>query len=80
MHISVSVFINDENGLHEDFDKWLEKLAPYTPADQYKLNRTGVEDNEDTHLKLQVMVDMALLPLQMANWILVHGSRYFIVN
>jgi secondary thiamine-phosphate synthase enzyme len=55
MHISASVFINDdENGLHEDFDKWLEKLAPYAPTDQYNHNRTG-EDNADAHLKRQVM-------------------------
>jgi secondary thiamine-phosphate synthase enzyme len=55
MHISASVFINDdENGLHEDFDKWLEKLAPYAPIVQYNHNRTG-EDNADAHLKRQVM-------------------------
>jgi secondary thiamine-phosphate synthase enzyme len=55
MHISASVFINDdENGLHEDFDKWLEKLAPYAPIGQYSHNRTG-EDNADAHLKRQVM-------------------------
>lgn len=54
MHISASVFINDdESGLHDDFDRWLEKLAPYTP-DKYKHNRTG-EDNADAHLKRQIM-------------------------
>jgi secondary thiamine-phosphate synthase enzyme len=54
MHISASVFINDdESGLHDDFDRWLEKLAPYTP-EQYKHNRTG-EDNADAHLKRQIM-------------------------
>jgi secondary thiamine-phosphate synthase enzyme len=54
MHISASVFINDdESGLHDDFDKWLEKLAPYAP-DEYKHNRTG-EDNADAHLKRQLM-------------------------
>lgn len=54
MHISASVFINDdESGLHQDFDKWLEKLAPYSPA-SYLHNRTG-EDNADAHLKRQVM-------------------------
>lgn len=54
MHISASVFINDdESGLHDDFDLWLEKLAPYTP-EQYKHNRTG-EDNADAHLKRQIM-------------------------
>jgi secondary thiamine-phosphate synthase enzyme len=54
MHISSSVFINDdESGLHKDFDRWLEKLAPYSP-EQYLHNRTG-EDNADAHLKRQVM-------------------------
>jgi secondary thiamine-phosphate synthase enzyme len=54
MHISASVFINDdEGGLHRDFEKWLEKLAPYSP-ESYMHNRTG-EDNADAHLKRQVM-------------------------
>lgn len=54
MHISASVFINDdEGGLHQDFDKWLENLAPYSP-ESYMHNRTG-EDNADAHLKRQVM-------------------------
>jgi secondary thiamine-phosphate synthase enzyme len=55
MHITASVFINDnENGLHQDFDKWLEKLAPHAPTSQYKHNETG-EDNADAHLKRQIM-------------------------
>ena len=55
MHISASVFINDdEHGLHQDFEKWLEKLAPHEPVDQYRHNDTG-EDNADAHLKRQVM-------------------------
>lgn len=55
MHISASVFINDdERGLHHDFDAWLEKLAPHAPISQYHHNRTG-EDNADAHLKRQVM-------------------------
>jgi secondary thiamine-phosphate synthase enzyme len=55
MHITASVFINDnENGLHQDFDKWLEKLAPHAPTDQYEHNKTG-EDNADAHLKRQIM-------------------------
>jgi secondary thiamine-phosphate synthase enzyme len=55
MHISASVFINDdESGLHQDFDKWLEKLAPHEPVSQYLHNRTG-EDNADAHLKRQIM-------------------------
>jgi secondary thiamine-phosphate synthase enzyme len=54
MHISASVFINDdESGLHDDFDRWLEKLAPYAP-NEYKHNKTG-EDNADAHLKRQIM-------------------------
>jgi secondary thiamine-phosphate synthase enzyme len=55
MHISASVFINDdERGLHQDFEVWLEKLAPHAPTTQYLHNRTG-EDNADAHLKRQVM-------------------------
>jgi secondary thiamine-phosphate synthase enzyme len=55
MHITASVFINDnESGLHQDFDKWLEKLAPHAPTAQYKHNETG-EDNADAHLKRQIM-------------------------
>jgi secondary thiamine-phosphate synthase enzyme len=55
MHITASVFINDdEHGLHGDFDKWLEKLAPHAPTSQYRHNDTG-EDNADAHLKRQVM-------------------------
>ena len=55
MHITASVFINDdESGLHEDYDQWLEKLAPHAPISQYKHNRTG-EDNADAHMKRQVM-------------------------
>ncbi len=55
MHITASVFINDdESGLHEDYDAWLERLAPHEPISQYRHNRTG-EDNGDAHLKRQVM-------------------------
>jgi len=55
MHISASVFINDnESGLHEDYAKWLETLAPHEPIDQYRHNDTG-EDNADAHLKRQIM-------------------------
>lgn len=54
MHISASVFINDdESGLHQDFERWLEKLAPEKPHSQYAHN--GFEDNADAHLKRQVM-------------------------
>jgi secondary thiamine-phosphate synthase enzyme len=55
MHITASVFINDdENGLHQDFERWLEELAPHEPVGQYLHNRSG-EDNADAHLKRQVM-------------------------
>lgn len=55
MHITASVFINDdESGLHADFERWLEKLAPEKPYSAYSHNRTG-EDNADAHLKRTVM-------------------------
>jgi len=55
MHITASVFINDdESGLHHDYEKWLETIAPHQPVSQYHHNRTG-EDNADAHLKRQMM-------------------------
>lgn len=56
MHITASVFINDdEPGLHRDYDKWLEELAPFDPSpERYHHNRTG-EDNADAHHKRQIM-------------------------
>ena len=55
MHITASVFINDdEAGLHHDYDKWLEKLAPHEPTGAYRHNQTG-EDNADAHMKRQIM-------------------------
>ncbi len=55
MHITASVFINDdESGLHQDYEEWLEKLAPHEPVSGYRHNRTG-EDNGDAHLKRQIM-------------------------
>ncbi|WP_372806615.1 secondary thiamine-phosphate synthase enzyme YjbQ [Pontiella sp.] len=54
MHITASVFINDnESGLHSDYERWLEKLAPEKPYDQYAHN--GYEDNADAHLKRTIM-------------------------
>jgi secondary thiamine-phosphate synthase enzyme len=54
MHITASVYINDdESGLLQDYDDWLEKLAPHEPVSQYRHN--GAEDNGDAHLKRQVM-------------------------
>ncbi len=55
MHITASVFINDdEPGLHQDYRKWLEELAPHAPISRYQHNRTG-EDNGDAHHKRQIM-------------------------
>lgn len=55
MHITASVFINDdEGGLHHDFEVWLEELAPHEPVKNYHHNRIG-EDNADAHLKRQIM-------------------------
>ena len=55
MHITASVFINDdETGLHQDYEDWLEELAPHEPVNRYRHNLTG-EDNGDAHLKRQVM-------------------------
>ena len=55
MHITASVFINDdESGLHQDYERWLEELAPHAPTDRYLHNRTG-EDNGDAHHKRQIM-------------------------
>ena len=55
MHITSSVFVNDnESGLLQDFEKWLERLAPHSPTNHYQHNNTG-EDNADAHLKRQVM-------------------------
>ena len=55
MHITSSVFVNDdESGLHRDYERWLEQLAPHEPVSSYQHNRTG-EDNADAHLKRQVM-------------------------
>lgn len=54
MHITASVFINDdESGLHQDFERWLEKIAPEKPYSQYAHN--GYEDNADAHLKRSIM-------------------------
>ena len=55
MHITASVFINDdEGGLHQDFERWLEELAPHEPLNFYRHNNTG-EDNGDAHLKRTIM-------------------------
>ena len=55
MHITASVFVNDdEPGLHQDFERWLEELAPHAPTTRWRHNLTG-EDNGDAHLKRQIM-------------------------
>ena len=55
MHITASVIINDdEYGLHQDYDRWLEQIAPHAPIGQYRHNDTG-EDNADAHIKRQIM-------------------------
>jgi secondary thiamine-phosphate synthase enzyme len=64
MHITASVFINDnESGLHEDYKRWLEKLAPFDASPQtYHHNRTG-EDNADAHMKRQIMGREAVIAI-----------------
>ncbi len=63
MHITSSVFVNDDEfGLHEDFERWLEQLAPHEPTVTYQHNRTG-EDNADAHLKRQIMGREAVLAI-----------------
>ena len=63
MHITAAVFINDdESGLHQDYDKWLERLAPHEPTTQYQHNRTG-EDNADAHLKALLLHHETTLPV-----------------
>ena len=63
MHITASVFINDdESGLHQDYDRWLEKLAPHEPTSQYLHNRTG-EDNGDAHLKNLLVHHQVVVPV-----------------
>ncbi|MHC5211529.1 MAG: secondary thiamine-phosphate synthase enzyme YjbQ [Planctomycetota bacterium] len=55
MHITASVFINDdERGLHQDYERWLEEIAPHEPVASYRHNDTG-EDNADAHIKRQIM-------------------------
>jgi len=62
MHITSSVFINDdESGLHQDFEKWLERLAPEKPHSQYMHN--GFEDNADAHMKRQIMGREAVIAI-----------------
>lgn len=80
MHITASVFINDdESGLHRDYKKWLEDLAPHEPLSQYDHNLTG-EDNGDAHHKRQIMGREVVIAITMVNSILDRGNRYFMEN
>ncbi len=75
MHITASVFINDdESGLHHDYDTWLEKVAPHQPVSQYRHNDTG-EDNADAHIKRQIMAARWSSQSLRGGWISVRGSR-----
>jgi len=76
MHITASVFINDdEPGLHEDYKRWLEQLAPYDPSpERYHHNRTG-EDNGDAHHKRQVMGREVVVAITKGKLDSVLGSR-----
>jgi secondary thiamine-phosphate synthase enzyme len=79
MHITASVFINDdESGLHHDFGVWLEKLAPHEPVSYYRHNNG--EDNADAHLKRQIMAGKSWSLLRMEIWTSVLGSRSFTVS
>ena len=76
MHITASVFINDdEPGLHEDYKKWLEELAPFDPSPQrYQHNRTG-EDNADAHRSARSWAARSWSRSPRASWISGRGSR-----
>lgn len=77
MHITASVFINDdEPGLHDDFERWLERLAPERPYHQYRHNDTG-EDNADAHLKREILGRGVVVAVTSGSWILVHGNKSF---
>ena len=76
MHITSSVFINDdETGLHYDFEKWLERLAPQKPYEQYRHN--GIENNADAHLKRQIMGREVVIAVTKGALILERGNKSF---
>ena len=80
MHITASVFINDdEPGLHRDYKKWLEDLAPHAPLSRYDHNLTG-EDNGDAHHKRQVMGREVVVAVSEAHSILEPGNRFSMEN
>ena len=76
MHITASVFINDdESGLHKDYAKWLETLAPFDASpERYAHNRTG-EDNADAHMKRQIMGREVVVAITKASSTSARGSR-----
>ena len=75
MHITASVFINDdEYGLHQDYEKWLEGLAPHAPIRQYRHNDTG-EGNADAHMKRQIMGREVVVAVTNGRSTLAPGSR-----
>src|SRR6266508_3035641 len=80
MHITASVFINDdESGLHQDYEKWLEKLAPHEPVSHNRHNDTG-EDNADAHMKRQIMGREVVVAVTVVNLTSVPGSKFSTVN
>ena len=80
MHITASVFINDdEQGLHDDYEAWLERLAPHEPVSRYHHNQTG-EDNADAHMKRQIRGGRLWSRLPRVNSTSAHGSRSFMAS
>jgi secondary thiamine-phosphate synthase enzyme len=80
MHITASVFINDdESGLHQDYETWLEQLAPHEPVGRYHHNKTG-EDNADAHIKRQVMGREVVVAITEGKLDFGPGSRFFMGN
>jgi secondary thiamine-phosphate synthase enzyme len=74
MHITAAVYVNDaESGLIQDFDDWLERLAPHEPTDAYRHN--DGEDNADAHLKRQLMAHQVVLPITEGSSTSAPGSR-----
>jgi thiamine phosphate synthase YjbQ (UPF0047 family) len=80
MHITASVFINDdESGVHEDFQRCLEGFAPNIPTNKYQHHKTG-EDNADAHLKRQIMGREVVIAITKENWTLGPGNKYSMAN
>ncbi len=81
MHITASVFINDdEPGLHHDYGRWLEELAPFDPdPNRYHHNRTG-EDNADAHMKRQIMGREVVVAITKGKLDFAPGNKFFTAN